>query len=135
MFCALLEGHGSVEWIHRGERASALLPLPDSSLAPGHCLVISQMHVVGVHDAPSDVMQAVTGLAQDLARGMRAALGAPGVNVLGASGPASGQSVAHLHLHVVPRWPDDGLDTWPTGRSTHELDGAWLAALQAEIGR
>ncbi|WP_216844115.1 HIT family protein [Phytoactinopolyspora alkaliphila] len=33
---------------------------------------------------------------------------------LNASGPHSGQSVAHLHFHVVPRWPDDDADLWPS---------------------
>lgn len=135
MFCALLEGRGTAEWIHRGDRASALLPLPDSSLAPGHCLVISQLHVVGMQDAPADVLQAVTSCAQDLARGMQTALGAAGVNVLHASGAAAGQSVGHLHLHVVPRWDGDGLETWPAGRSAHQLPGEWLPALRAEVAR
>lgn len=50
---------------------------------------------------------------------MTTALGATGVNLLNASGPASGQSVDHLHVHVVPRWPDDGAAMWPTDRSAH----------------
>jgi histidine triad (HIT) family protein len=54
---------------------------------------------------------------------MVAALGATGVCVLNASGPGSGRSVDHLHLHVVPRYPGDGDDClpWPTGRSVHRL--------------
>lgn len=135
VFCALLEGRGTAAWIHRGDRASALLPLPDSSLAPGHCLVIPQAHVVGMQDAPADVLQAVTSCAQDLARGMQTALGAHGVNVLHASGAAAGQSVGHLHLHVVPRWEGDGLETWPEGRSAHVAPAEWLPALRAEVAR
>jgi len=50
---------------------------------------------------------------------MTRALGATGVVVLDASGPFSGQSVPHLHFHVVPCWPDDGAAFWPTDRSTH----------------
>ncbi|MEV6297464.1 HIT domain-containing protein [Streptomyces sp. NPDC051896] len=48
---------------------------------------------------------------------------ASGVNILSASGPASEQSVPHLHFHVVPRWADDQISTWPAGRSAHQLAG------------
>jgi histidine triad (HIT) family protein len=54
---------------------------------------------------------------------MTQALGATGVVVLNASGPHSGQSVRHLHFHVVPRWPDDGAELWPTDRSQHTVHG------------
>ncbi|MGW3174688.1 HIT family protein [Streptomyces sp. NPDC001153] len=54
---------------------------------------------------------------------MRSGLNATGVNVLDASGPGAEQSVRHLHFHVVPRWPDDGIPTWPTGLSHHRFAG------------
>jgi histidine triad (HIT) family protein len=58
-------------------------------------------------------------LVQRVSHSMRDALAAPGVVVLNASGPSSGQSVDHLHFHVVPCWPDDGADFWPVDRSSH----------------
>ncbi|MCK4682067.1 HIT domain-containing protein, partial [Candidatus Bipolaricaulota bacterium] len=40
-------------------------------------------------------------------------IGSSGVNVLHASGVSAQQSVPHLHIHLIPRFDDDGLDTWP----------------------
>ena len=64
---------------------------------------------------------------------MAFSIDAPGVNILNASGEGADQSIAHLHLHVVPRWRGDGLDTWPTTISEHELKDDWFVSLRASI--
>jgi histidine triad (HIT) family protein len=74
---------------------------------------------VGVLDAPAEALAAATRLVQDVSRAITRALDATGVVVLNASGPYSGQSVDHLHFHVVPCWPDDEADFWPADRSAH----------------
>ena len=121
VFCELLAGDGSALWIERGAEAAALFPLPQDSLAPGHTLVISAQHVVGVHEAEPAVLGSVMGLVQRVALSLERVVGATGVNVLNASGVGSEQSVPHLHFHVVPRWADDGWTTWPVGRSNKNL--------------
>src|SRR5262245_57713088 len=100
-FCDLIEA-GNVPWLVREDRAAALPPLPGGELAPGHTLVILAAHSLGVLDAPPADLAAAMALVQRVARAMESALGATGVVVLNASGPDSGQSVAHLHFHVVP---------------------------------
>jgi histidine triad (HIT) family protein len=72
-----------------------------------------------VLDASRDALIATSLLTQRVARAMTRALKATGVVVLNASGSHSGQSVDHLHFHVVPCWPDDGAVFWPGDRSTH----------------
>lgn len=134
MFCRLLAGDGPAVWIWRGDAASALVPKHSSW--PGHTLVISNEHAVGVQDVSTAAMIAVAGLVQLVALRMGDTLGSTGVNVLNASGPGSGQSVDHLHFHVVPKWPDDGMDLWPHGQqSTYELDAQWADRLQTELAR
>ena len=118
VFCDLLST-GDARWVARHEDAVAFLPLENGWLAPGHTLVVPRHHCVGVLDAPPHAWNATTTLVQQVARAMTTALGATGVNLLNASGPASGQSVDHLHVHVVPRWPDDDATMWPTDRSAH----------------
>lgn len=120
IFCQLLNGDSPAEWLHRGDSASALLALSTGRLAVGHTLVISNEHAVGVQDASPAAMSATALLVQKVAQALDAAIGATGVNVLNASGPHSDQSVHHLHFHVVPRWADDDLKTWPQGWSSHQ---------------
>lgn len=134
LFCDLIAGDGFAEWIWRGDTASALAP-PGSNW-PGHTLVISNEHAIGVQDAPSDAMQAVVTLVQHISRRMTDVFGATGVNILNASGLGSGQSVDHLHFHVVPRWADDGMNLWPRGQqSSYELDDRWTEHLRMSLVR
>jgi histidine triad (HIT) family protein len=62
---------------------------------------------------PKSVFEKLMGVAHGLARHYRDVLGATGVNILNASGEDAQQSVFHYHLHLLPRYPGDGIDAWP----------------------
>lgn len=133
VFCRLIATDDpDVTWIEREPYAVAFRPLPESVLAPGHTLVVPREHATGLLDATPDALRATTLLAQRVGRAMRGALGATGVVVLSATGADAGQSVPHLHLHVVPCWPDDGVLRWPEQRSAHVVDGD-ASAMLAEM--
>jgi len=121
VFCQLMRTH-SARWVADESQAVAFRPLPRSELAPGHTLVVPRQHCEGVLDASPSVFAATTDLVQRIGRAMVDGLGATGVVVLNASGPHSGQSVPHLHFHVVPCWPDDKAVFWPGDRSAHTID-------------
>lgn len=133
VFCELLSGRREVTWVARRAGASAFLPLADGRLSEAHVLVIPDEHVVGIEDASPQNLQSVILLAQEIARSMKSSIGASGVNILNASGEDADQSVPHLHLHVVPRWRGDGLDTWPSTISQHALEDQWLGLLRTSL--
>ncbi|SDQ85267.1 histidine triad (HIT) family protein [Curtobacterium sp. UNCCL20] len=128
-FCRMIAGDAPVRWVEREEHAVAFAPLADSVLAPGHTLVAPVEHTVDLLRAGPVALAATFALAQRVARGMRGALGATGTVLLQASGTDAGQSVPHLHVHVVPCWPDDGVVHWPGGRSAHVVEGDPYEAL------
>lgn len=133
VFCGLLEGRSPAQWVAREDAAVAFLPLPASTLAPGHTLVAPTAHVLGVQDASARVLASAMALVSRISRAMHSALGATGVNVLNASGVGSEQSVPHLHFHVVPRWEGDGFTTWPAERSNKSLDVSLPDALASAL--
>ncbi|MFF8264167.1 HIT family protein [Streptomyces virginiae] len=134
IFCGLIR-EGTARWVARGPVACAFTPL--NPLAPGHTLVVPTVHYADVFNTPPEVLAATMSLVQRVAEATRTVLDASGVNILSANGSGSEQSVAHLHFHVVPRWVDDGISTWPTGRSEHRVPGdpgARLADALASAG-
>lgn len=130
-FCRIIAGEAPAAWVEREEHAVAFAPLPESLLAPGHTLVAPVEHTDDLWRAGPVALSATFALAQRVARAMRGALGATGTVLLQASGADAGQSVRHLHVHVVPCWPDDGTVHWPERRSAHVVEGDPYAALAA----
>jgi histidine triad (HIT) family protein len=128
-FCSIISGEAPATWIEREERAVAFAPHADSALAPGHTLVVPVEHNADLFSADPESLSATIALTQRVARAMRAAIGATGVVILQASGADPGQSVPHLHFHVVPTWGDDGTTHWPARRSAHQVDGDPYAEL------
>ena len=95
---------------------------------PGHVLVVPRAHHATLSDLPEELLGPLLGAARRLAAAQRGALGNPGTWV--ALNDVVSQSVPHVHLHVVPRRPKDGLRGffWPRGRYTDDAEAAAVAA-------
>ncbi len=94
--------------IHRGE--SAIVLWDGFPVSPGHVLIIPKRHVSGWFEATPDEIAEIVDLIP-LARAAIERKHAPdgynlGVNV----GEVAGQTVFHLHLHVIPRYVGDSPD-------------------------
>jgi histidine triad (HIT) family protein len=110
-FCAIVGGdeHGHV--VYEDERSIAFLD--HRPLFPGHSLLVPREHVETLADLPREMLEPLFGAAQLLSRAIPRAMGKPGSFV--AMNNVVSQSVPHLHVHVVPRKPKDGLRGffWP----------------------
>lgn len=124
IFCKIAAGEIPCAKIYEDELVLAFLDL--NPVAPGHTLVVPKAHAVTLLDlAPGFGEAALRGLAAVGQAQMRA-LGAEGFNCLQNNFPAAGQEVLHLHWHVIPRKPGDGLAfTWIPGN--YESNDAMLA--------
>ena len=77
-------------------------------LNAGHCLVITKAHTPNLFEAEIADLQAAIATAQRVGLAIRDALKPDGLNMLQANGAAAFQSVLHYHLHLIPRWANDG---------------------------
>ena len=85
---------------------------PKTEISPGHTLIIPKDHYENIFDIPADILSEIAKVSQNLAISLKEKYKAKGMNLLHASGKDAGQSVFHFHMHIVPRFADDGLDLW-----------------------
>jgi histidine triad (HIT) family protein len=105
-FCKIRDGQIPSTKIYEDERTLCIMDI--NPLNAGHCLVLIRAHAATIFDAdPLDLQAAIT-TAKRVATALRAALQPDGLNMLQANGPAAFQSVPHFHLHLIPRWTNDG---------------------------
>ncbi|WP_333793877.1 HIT family protein [Hyphomicrobium sp.] len=90
----------------------------------GHTLVVPKAPSRNLLDADPAVLAKLLPVAQRVARAVKAAFSADGVSIFQYNEPAGGQSVFHLHIHVVPRF--DGVPLKPHSGALE--DAAVLAA-------
>lgn len=95
----------------------------------GHALVVPKVAGENLLDTPAASVAAAMTVVQRLAQAAPQAFGCPGVMVAQFNGAAAGQTVFHLHFHVIPRWPDR-----PYGvHAQRKADPADLAAHAAKL--
>lgn len=75
----------------------------------GHVLVVPNRHVENVFELTDVDGAAVMTATRDVARAVRAAFEPEGLSLWQSNGPAAFQEVPHFHMHVMPRWEEDGL--------------------------
>jgi histidine triad (HIT) family protein len=118
-FCRIAAGEQDDAWMVLDE-PHALAFLDHRPLFPGHCLLIPREHYETLADLPQDLLEPFFSTAQLLSRAVPEAMGKPGSFV--AMNNVVSQSVPHLHVHVVPRKPKDGLRGFFWPRTKYESD-------------
>jgi histidine triad (HIT) family protein len=112
VFCKIRDGQIPSIKLHEDERTFVIMDI--NPLNSGHCLVILKAHAPTVWDAEPADLQAAIAVASKVALALRDTLKPDGLNMLQANGPAAFQSVPHYHLHLIPRWSNDGKGfDWP----------------------
>jgi histidine triad (HIT) family protein len=107
IFCGIVAGRAPAEVVAQGDRALAFMDINPAT--DGHTLVVPRTHAEDIWDLEPEDGRAVWTLAQEVAAAIRAGLEPDGLTLFQANGKAGWQDVFHFHLHLVPRWADDGL--------------------------
>lgn len=107
IFCKIASGQIPALRVAEDDAMFAFLDI--GPLAEGHLLVIPKNHYASLTDMPASECAAVAQHFPRLSQAVLKATGLAGCNVLLNSGKSAGQEVMHLHWHIIPRIPGDGL--------------------------
>ncbi len=102
VFCAIADGEIPSFKIYEDELVLAYLDI--NPFTKGHTLVIPKTHSTGLADTPDEMLAAVIARVKKVAAHLKEALPCDGFNILQNNGEAAGQTVMHLHFHIVPRY-------------------------------
>ena len=106
VFCKIRDGKLPAMKVYEDERTLVLMDI--NPLNAGHCLVVTKTHAATIWEASEADLQAAITVAKKIALALREAVKPDGLNLLQANGAAAFQSVPHFHLHLIPRWNNDG---------------------------
>ncbi len=131
VFCRIVAGAMQCALITEDDATLAFMDIHPAN--EGHCLVIPKRHYGTIFDIPPDTFAQIGRTAARIAVAVRNALNPAGLSLVQANGTAAGQTVWHLHVHVLPRRDGDGLMlNWPR---TGSADSARIAELADRIRR
>ena len=131
VFCQIVAGAAAADRVL--DEPDFLAFLDRRPVFKGHVLLVPREHVVTLPDLPAGLRDGFLEAAQRLATAVVDGLGAQGSFV--AMNNVISQSVAHLHLHVVPRTKGDGLRGffWPRTKYADGESGEYAARLRAVL--
>jgi histidine triad (HIT) family protein len=122
IFARILRGELPAHKVYEDDGAIAFMDLMPQG--PGHTLVVPKAASRNLLDADPAKLGALMAAVQKIARAVKQAFAADGVTVMQFNEPASGQTVFHLHVHIIPRF--EGVPLQPHSRKME--DQAVLAA-------
>lgn len=107
VFCEIVAGRVPASIVFRDERCCAFMDI--QPVNPGHVLIVPVEHVVSIDDLDEGIGGHLFTVAQRISRALRrSGVRCEGVNLFLADGEAAGQEVFHVHLHLFPRFRNDG---------------------------
>ncbi len=107
IFCKIISGEIPAVKVLDEDLVLAFMDINPSS--QGHMLVVPKQHAENIFEISEGDLAAVTSAVRRCAKAVKEALKAEGVTILQLNGRASDQIVPHLHIHIMPRWENDGL--------------------------
>ena len=130
IFCKIAGGEIPAATLYEDENFRVILDLGPAS--KGHALILPKAHAANIYEISDELAAKAMILAKKMARVMTDALHCDGFNIVQNNGECAGQTVFHFHMHIIPRYKDDGQ---VIGWEPHTSDPEVQAQLAEKIGQ
>ena len=131
IFCKILAGEIPSTAVYEDDDFKAILDV--NPAARGHVIILPKNHAANIYELPDEDASKIMIVAKKIATAIEKAYHCDGVNILQNNGEAAGQTVFHLHVHVIPRFKGDTVNIgWKQGDMPEDLD-AICKEIQAQL--
>lgn len=128
IFCKIAAGEIPAKTLYEDEEFRVILDLGPATR--GHALILPKNHYRNLFELPDEEAEKVMVLAKKMAVRIREKLHCDGFNLVQNNEEVAGQTVFHFHMHLIPRYKDDGqVIGWNPGKS----EDAELEEIRREI--
>ncbi len=129
IFCKIANGEIPAATLYEDEDFRVILDLGPAT--KGHALVLPKKHAANLYELPDELAAKAMVLAKKMAAKMTEILSCDGFNIVQNNGECAGQTVFHFHMHLIPRYKEDGaIISWKPGTLTDEVKEEILAKMQ-----
>ena len=119
IFCKIAAGEIPSKTIYEDDNFRVILDLNPATR--GHGLILPKNHYANLYELPEDTAGEVMKLAKKMTEIMTDKLNCDGFNLVQNNGEQAGQTVFHFHMHLIPRYKDDGqVLGWKEKNTTQE---------------
>ena len=122
IFCKIANGEIPSRTLYEDDKFRVILDLAPATR--GHALILPKDHAANLYELSDDIASGVLVLAKNMVTQMTKKLGCDGFNLLQNNGEVAGQTVNHFHVHLIPRYLNDGhkIELEPLSPTAEELD-------------
>ena len=125
IFCDIVEGIAPASVVYEDDYILGLMDLYQAT--KGHTLVIPKLHAIDLQALPPSMEERIASAGRKIGTALYRSLQCEGLNWIVADGAAAGQEIFHVHLHLVPRYANDGFGFrhppgYPQEASRDQLD-------------
>ena len=107
IFCKLANGKIPTNAVYEDEDFKVIMDASPAS--KGHCIILPKTHAKNLLELPEEYCEKLLPVAKKGCKVLMEVLHCDGVNVLQNNGEAAGQTVFHLHVHLIPRYDGDNV--------------------------
>ncbi|MBR1861354.1 MAG: HIT family protein [Lachnospiraceae bacterium] len=119
IFCKIANGEIPSNTVYEDEDFRAILDMGPA--AKGHTLLLPREHADNLFELPDDLASKALVTAKAVGKKIKEKLGADGLNIVQNNGEIAGQTVMHFHIHIIPRYKNDGQKIgWIPGKPSSE---------------
>lgn len=131
VFARILRGEIPCHRVYEDADTLAFMDLMPQS--EGHTLVVPKAGAEDIYTMPVEALYAAIRTTQKIARAIKKAFSPPGIMIAQLNGPAAGQSVFHLHFHVIPRYENVGMRIHAREKADPEVLAGHAARIRAAL--